>query len=61
MKKWSIFTVAYALLLAWLASRAGDNMFGPDKEGTLLIGVLGYVVLVVIFFLVKWIRNSVRR
>ena len=48
-----IFTVVYALLLVWLASVAGDNMFGPDKEGTLLIGVAAYIVLVIIFFLFK--------
>ena len=56
-----IFTVVYALLLVWLASVAGDNMFGPDKEGTLLIGVAAYIVLVIIFFLFKWIRKSMQK
>lgn len=58
MKNWGIFTVAYVLIVAWLASKAGDNMFGPDMEGTILIAAAIYVVLLVIFLIVKKIRNS---
>lgn len=53
MKNWGIFTVIYALITAWLTSKAGDNMFGPDIEGTILIASILYGVLFIIFLAVK--------
>ncbi len=57
MKSWGIFTVIYILITTWLASKANDNIFGPDMEGTILIAVAIYVVLLVIFLITKKVRN----
>ena len=57
MKKWIIFTIIYALAVIWLASRANENIFGPDKEGTIIISVIIYVVIVILFFALKWIKK----
>lgn len=57
MKKWIIFTIIYALITTWLASMANENIFGPDKESTITIAVVVYVILVVLFFAFKGIRK----
>jgi hypothetical protein len=58
MKNWGIFTIIYVLITAWLASKANDNMFGPDMKGTVLVAVVIYVVLLVVFLIVRKVRNS---
>lgn len=61
MKKWIIFTVVYVLVITWLASGANENIFGPDKEGTIVIGVIIYIILVVLFFVFKGIKKLINR
>lgn len=57
MKKWIIFTIIYALITIWLASSANENIFGPDREGTIIISIIIYAVLVILFFAFKGIKK----
>jgi hypothetical protein len=57
MKKWIIFTAVYALLITWLASIAVDNMWGPDKQDTIYIGIIFYLILLVLFLVIKGIKK----
>lgn len=57
MKKWVIFTIIYVLITMWLSSVANENIFGPDKEGTITIAVIVYAVLIVLYFAFKGIKK----
>ena len=57
MKKWIIFTIIYALLTVWLSFKANDNVFGPDKEGTITIAIIFYVAIIIIYTIYKFLRK----
>ena len=57
MKKWIIFTIIYIMITTWLASVANENIFGPDKEGTINIAIITYIILATAFFLFKGVRK----
>jgi hypothetical protein len=57
MKKWIIFTIIYILITVWLASMANENIFGPDKESTISIAVIVYVIVIILFFAFKGIKK----
>jgi hypothetical protein len=57
MKKWLIFTAVYVLIVIWFATGANENIFGPDKEGTIYIGAIVYVILVILYFVFKGLKK----
>jgi len=61
MKNWIIFTIIYILASAWLAIRANDNIFGPDKEATVIAAVIIYAILLILFLVYKGVRKATRK
>ncbi len=56
-----LFTLFY-IPLTWLIARDADqNMFGPSRDQTILVAVLVYVVLILIWFGVKYLKKRLRK
>lgn len=58
MNKFTWFSIIYFVIVYLLASKANENIFGPDKEGTYIIGTLLYLILLVIYIAIRLIKKN---